>query len=823
MTFIFRNINYIFNFWLYLILKSENSLVYLKCDMISKVVSFVTKQLKQKKKLLLKSLFVLLLWFSFLPQQNYFSINEVYAADSSQKQTQKQKLTEMDTFMEAISDIAFVLLWPLIALAWLAMDNSLIYGSFMGLDVSLWNVWQIVRSFANYTLWFMFLYWILYWNFSWKTWIMDLKLSDFLKKILLASVLIQASWFIMMVLVDISTIMTYGIWWMPTSILKLDPDKGWNDVKMFKMNVDLNLWDYHEKVENNWDLSSAILYYWSYSWGYIAPCETAEVKFDDGSQWFIIGREFTSFSWMNMTPWVCMYYGALVSFNDFYNKWWSGYLNELSLFKGAIESSKNNETQLKELVNHWIIYPLNTWKIPYLASNAKWEGNVNITIKDKNETYWWTVGCDPIWSWLGNIGVVSTKKDSSHQKGYCLYEKTDVSVSNIMDKAGSMTWPFSSLYSSMAVYSNLKTGNLWLWQKFVVTFINTCFAVMLILPLVALVVVLFARIWLLWMAIALSPFLVLVNLFKDVFKLPKDIDKYLNFWELIKLLLAPVLISFAVWMSLVFMKTLQTAIPTVSGGDPTPEQKQVQDNMSKVTWLTFDKWDIDYLWFIKIKIDNALVNFSWILTMFFWLWVTWFILFWAIKRTAVWKDIWQNLQDLWETALSTTPIIPIGKDWLSWRWLKNMDDQLYQNYKQIWKDRDDKSVKQLLGSWWSDYSKAVDLFFNNDDATVESAFGLKDSAAAFANTGEMIKRMSSIIDHGWWEKKADQIWSAYVRMLQSAKTESDIKSIIDHLNSKWVTTKKWITDKIWIPSFTINNKDYKLTLENGQYELKEEV
>lgn len=60
-------------------------------------------------------------------------------------------------------------------------------------------------------------------------------------------------------------------------------------------------------------------------------------------------------------------------------------------------------------------------------------------------------------------------------------------------------------------------------------------------------------------------------------------------------------------------------------------------------------------------------------------------------------------------------------------------------------------------------------------------------------------------------------------MLQSAKTESDIKSIIDHLNSKWVTTKKWITDKIWIPSFTINNKDYKLTLENGQYELKEEV
>jgi hypothetical protein len=52
-----------------------------------------------------------------LPQQSYFSVNEVYAATDSQEQTQKDKLTAMDTFMEAISDIAFVLLWPLVALA----------------------------------------------------------------------------------------------------------------------------------------------------------------------------------------------------------------------------------------------------------------------------------------------------------------------------------------------------------------------------------------------------------------------------------------------------------------------------------------------------------------------------------------------------------------------------------------------------------------------------------------------------------------------------------------------------------------------------------
>jgi len=45
----------------------------------------------------------------------------------------------------------------LVALAGLAMDNQLIYGSFMGLDASLWQIWQIVRTFSNYALGLIFL------------------------------------------------------------------------------------------------------------------------------------------------------------------------------------------------------------------------------------------------------------------------------------------------------------------------------------------------------------------------------------------------------------------------------------------------------------------------------------------------------------------------------------------------------------------------------------------------------------------------------------------------------------------------------------------
>jgi hypothetical protein len=53
-----------------------------------------------------------------LPQQSYFSFNEVYAEEEkSTQQSQKEKLASMDTFMQAISNIAFALLWPLVALA----------------------------------------------------------------------------------------------------------------------------------------------------------------------------------------------------------------------------------------------------------------------------------------------------------------------------------------------------------------------------------------------------------------------------------------------------------------------------------------------------------------------------------------------------------------------------------------------------------------------------------------------------------------------------------------------------------------------------------
>ena len=815
-----------------MILKSEDSLIYWKFIMISSVISFLKKQVKQKKKLLLKSLFILLLWFSFMPQQTYFSVNEVYAADEtkSELQTQKDKLASAGAFMQAISDIAFALLWPLVALAWLAMDNSLIYGSFMGLDVSLWKIWQIVRTFANYTLWFLLLIWVLWYNLSWQDSIKGLKLPDLLKRVLVASVLIQASWFLMMVLVDLSTIMTYGVWGIPSSVLWEQTLWASSDSKMFKMNVDFDLWDSNEG--NDLD---AIKYYWQVTGDkYVAPCETVTVGFSDkDKQSFIIGREFIEVparkEWAGsykMLPWYCMYYWALVSYNDFYwsNAWsWNeSYAVTLKSYKEAIQK-KWNEGKVEELVKGWIIFPLTNWKIPYLKD---WQ--VSGSTEVEMEIAWWdkrkfgsqqktNPNCEE-----GRIGVVSSKGDG---KGNwkCLYNEStsNLTIAKVLDKAWSMTWPFAALYSSMSVYSHLKVKDKWIWQKFIITLVNTCFAGLLILPLISLVVVLFARIWLLWMAIALSPFLVLANVFDGIIKIPDSLSKYLSLSELIKLLLAPVLISFAVWLSLVFMTVLKDSVWIWTVEDSaylwSGEAQKFYTNLNNISGIEMSSSDMDLFWFIKIKLDSTLLNISWIITMFFWLWITWFLLFWAIKQTKIWEYVWWNLQNLWETFLKTTPIIPVWKHWLSINWLMDAPEDIYKWVTKDLLSNDKAKLESLLDWWKTDNEKRWSSFVKQKSLSFNDAFSIQDTD--YWNTDAMLSRMNNVYKANGRETRSNDMAQVYWEMIKNAGDRASLEKIVDQINKKWNSKINIAegTHKIWDEEYKIKKSEdwTKYVLEEG--------
>jgi hypothetical protein len=48
--------------------------------------------------------------------------------------------------------ILYLILWPLLAVAAAAMDNSLVYGGAFYLTNALFKFRQIIRTFANYTI-----------------------------------------------------------------------------------------------------------------------------------------------------------------------------------------------------------------------------------------------------------------------------------------------------------------------------------------------------------------------------------------------------------------------------------------------------------------------------------------------------------------------------------------------------------------------------------------------------------------------------------------------------------------------------------------------
>ncbi len=97
--------------------------------------------------------------------------------------------------------------WAWILLANFAgklMTNTMVYGEFMHFDLFLWKLWQLTRSVANYSIGFIFLYSILKYLFSPSS--KDSSPKEVIKQLLIASVFVQSSWFLMMAVVDLSTI-----------------------------------------------------------------------------------------------------------------------------------------------------------------------------------------------------------------------------------------------------------------------------------------------------------------------------------------------------------------------------------------------------------------------------------------------------------------------------------------------------------------------------------------------------------------------------------------------------------------------------------------
>ena len=137
------------------------------------------------------------------------------------------------TLVQKISHCMHVLIsilswvWVIFAtLAWKFMTNDFVYGTFLHLDKALWNLWNIMKNFANIALWCVLVFAIVKNIFTGSFWdkspIQNIK--DTVIHTLIAWVLIQMSWFLMAALFDISTIATVAVWSLPSQFMASNTD-----------------------------------------------------------------------------------------------------------------------------------------------------------------------------------------------------------------------------------------------------------------------------------------------------------------------------------------------------------------------------------------------------------------------------------------------------------------------------------------------------------------------------------------------------------------------------------------------------------------------
>ena len=88
------------------------------------------------------------------------------------------------------------------------MSNDFIYASGLGLDKTLFTMWNYMKNIANFTLGFILIVKIVKYLFATK----DLfSIKKDLPNFLLASILLNMSWFLMGTLIDISNVATAAV------------------------------------------------------------------------------------------------------------------------------------------------------------------------------------------------------------------------------------------------------------------------------------------------------------------------------------------------------------------------------------------------------------------------------------------------------------------------------------------------------------------------------------------------------------------------------------------------------------------------------------
>lgn len=120
--------------------------------------------------------------------------------------------------LQALLQIIYIIMWPLLFIAGLALDNTLVYGEFINLDGILWTFWKISQNLANFALGGLVLFEVIKYVFLSTNSNLD-SVYKVLQGSLIAGIGIQVSWILIAVLIDISTILIVALGGLPLTLM----------------------------------------------------------------------------------------------------------------------------------------------------------------------------------------------------------------------------------------------------------------------------------------------------------------------------------------------------------------------------------------------------------------------------------------------------------------------------------------------------------------------------------------------------------------------------------------------------------------------------
>lgn len=524
----------------------------------------------------------------------WFYANTAHAATESEK--------ELAGTLEAFLKVIYVLLWPLLWIAGIAMDNSLVYGEYFWLDNALFKFWSIMKNFANFALWFLFVRSIVSYVINPNE---KKNPKDMITKLLVAGVWVQLSWFLIGALVDLSTVLTVGIWWLPLQLISNDSELAQKPVLWVKTSVKLN--------DQIWSTSNlVVLYTWPGSNigdtdnKYLLPCYIESQKVDFSRKW---PHAFGVATW-----WV----------TD----------------NSAVITGTNNITWNNIVQNFCIVWN----NIVHKETYESW-GNLSL--------------------WDPGMGQIFAASQTQLRTDHCTNNDACQTMKTFAKSSEWYQWAFYSLYASLLWLSTIHIGVPKSTTSLIMeTLIKTIVWLAYLIPLAILCIVLIMRVWYLWLIIAFSPFIILASVkdlgikwLKDWLEVEiwKDKKKF-TLQSVIDLLLLPVIVTFTISLSIVFLSSLSEWL-TKWGAEATGIYSRVDWNYKcydiAITDICIDMPAQD--------IGSGIFDyFSWFIMNLFGVGLMWFAVMAALQSSDFTKWVAQSVQKLSESMLWNAPIIPVG-------------------------------------------------------------------------------------------------------------------------------------------------------------------